>query len=717
MTTLATPERRVAGSDDRAAGPLLSSSRSSQNPSSPSSTRQQSVSQLTVEAALGNANGDVAAALEAVLSERNMLSSQNAQLWKLIEKQRAVHGNAIKELERVRAERDRALARIDPERTQKKVPAHRSSSSSTAGLSAGVRLTDTPSPASERQNGHRYPMIRHQSDDGTQGQLGLRTDMFLLTSPVSLSSPRSSTTATPVLSASRSHEPLRPSEQQQQPLSTSPPAHTSTTPLTNGTPSPSDLVEPAQSPTLSPSDSSPPPSTSASTQLLQSKNLHEQSAPAAPKVSTVVDLSPNIPVVSSAIAATPSVGSPPAKQSSLPSSSSQVIISPPTPGLSVPPIPNRSLARESRISLPDEARRYITSMQESPMPSPSPRQASFTTNTLNGRIVEEPDSFETDDDKTQGPSAFHATDVSIAPGRSSQESNNEVLTNAFSGPLSDHTDGPSAFLDLDDDDDGSDTAETPLTEQNTQAPPFSPFATTFGSSVSGPYRQPPPSSVDTSIAPQTAYLANASSRHQPSMVSNPSTARDPLLSGPDMETRSINASPSQVAHGPSYSTTLSPGMKRIPPSSTTQAQVQAQRMAYAQAHNQDYNQTPQIHAASQPHNAGSVYGASGRARLMAPDLPRCKVSVVGSNIRANERGKEVLSFVVQVSPTGSADAADSWKVEKLYSEVLSLDARIRSRLNRSDFKRLGSLPDNKLFKDHAPAKVDQRKVSYTKWHV
>jgi RalA-binding protein 1 len=120
---------------------------------------------------MSNANGNATVALENVLAERNMLSSQNTQLWKLIEKQRAVHGNAMKELERVRAERDRALAKLNPEHAYRKASMHMSSSSSTTGLNASTRLTESPSPGPERQNGHRYPMIRHQSDDGAYASL------------------------------------------------------------------------------------------------------------------------------------------------------------------------------------------------------------------------------------------------------------------------------------------------------------------------------------------------------------------------------------------------------------------------------------------------------------------------------------------------------------------------------------------------------------------
>lgn len=116
---------------------------------------------------MSTANGDTAVALESVLAERNMLSSQNSQLWKLIEKQRAVHSNAMKELERVRAERDKALAKLDPERAHRKSTIVRSPSSSMgSGPGASTHVPESPSTAQERQNGHRIPMTRHQSDDG-----------------------------------------------------------------------------------------------------------------------------------------------------------------------------------------------------------------------------------------------------------------------------------------------------------------------------------------------------------------------------------------------------------------------------------------------------------------------------------------------------------------------------------------------------------------------
>lgn len=46
------------------------------------------------------------AALEQAVTERNAICGQNAQLWKLMEKQRGAQTNLLKDLERIRAERD-----------------------------------------------------------------------------------------------------------------------------------------------------------------------------------------------------------------------------------------------------------------------------------------------------------------------------------------------------------------------------------------------------------------------------------------------------------------------------------------------------------------------------------------------------------------------------------------------------------------------------------
>ncbi|GAA5906317.1 hypothetical protein JCM8208_003514 [Rhodotorula glutinis] len=112
--------------------------------------------------------------------------------------------------------------------------------------------------------------------------------------------------------------------------------------------------------------------------------------------------------------------------------------------------------------------------------------------------------------------------------------------------------------------------------------------------------------------------------------------------------------------------------------------------------------------------------------LTPAQLPHARVRVASSNIRLSERGKEVVSFVVDVelpasslssATTSSADGAAAaaldvsrWRVEKKHADVLALDAAVRSKASRSEAKGLASLPDKNLFKDHAPHKSDQRKA-------
>src|ERR1700722_13163004 len=103
-----------------------------------------------------------------------------------------------------------------------------------------------------------------------------------------------------------------------------------------------------------------------------------------------------------------------------------------------------------------------------------------------------------------------------------------------------------------------------------------------------------------------------------------------------------------------------------------------------------------------------VPSASFRALpLLSSDLPYTQIQVSNSSIKPNDRGKDVLSFIVAVEP---GHGKDGWKVEKLYSDVLGLDSRVRASVGKGMGKKIASLPEGRLWRDHAPAKVDQRKV-------
>lgn len=102
-------------------------------------------------------------------------------------------------------------------------------------------------------------------------------------------------------------------------------------------------------------------------------------------------------------------------------------------------------------------------------------------------------------------------------------------------------------------------------------------------------------------------------------------------------------------------------------------------------------------------------------RLDAGLLPFVNLSVSGSNLRASERGKEIVSFYIAIDvkpPQGRIPQYSSWRVEKTYSDVLNLDARIKQKHGKTVSKRMTGvqLPDQTLFKDHAPSKVDKRKA-------
>lgn len=105
-----------------------------------------------------------------------------------------------------------------------------------------------------------------------------------------------------------------------------------------------------------------------------------------------------------------------------------------------------------------------------------------------------------------------------------------------------------------------------------------------------------------------------------------------------------------------------------------------------------------------------------RPILSPSSLPFCFLRVGSSNLSLTDKGKETVSFIIEInipatnSVTGEVTTA-GWKVEKLYSEIVKLDSLVRSKINRQELKSLRSLPDKALFKDHSPYKSDQRKVS------
>ncbi|KAH6916200.1 signal transducer [Coprinopsis sp. MPI-PUGE-AT-0042] len=116
---------------------------------------------------------------------------------------------------------------------------------------------------------------------------------------------------------------------------------------------------------------------------------------------------------------------------------------------------------------------------------------------------------------------------------------------------------------------------------------------------------------------------------------------------------------------------------------------------------------PHQHDMTQQPGSQAVSASFRALPLLSTDLPHTAIQVSHSFVRPNDRGKEVLSFIVSVNP---GHGKPGWKVEKMYSDVLTLDQRIRQSVGKSVGKKISSLPEGKLWKDHAPAKVDQRKA-------
>ena len=194
----------------------------------------------------------------------------------------------------------------------------------------------------------------------------------------------------------------------------------------------------------------------------------------------------------------------------------------------------------------------------------------------------------------------------------------------------------------------------------------------------------------------------------------------PPVSNPFIQRQALAAPEAQLhAQGrPHHETPLQAQVSIQPPSPTKLVQATEQPGGYTHsahprseeiislpqqkiAHRQD-SRLQQLQDQQQPEAV-----AFRALPLLSSDLPHTNITVSHSFVRPNDRGKEVLSFIVFVDP---GNGRDGWKVEKMYSDVLGLDQRVRNSVGKGVGKRIANLPEGKLWKDHAPAKVDQRKV-------
>lgn len=201
--------------------------------------------------------------------------------------------------------------------------------------------------------------------------------------------------------------------------------------------------------------------------------------------------------------------------------------------------------------------------------------------------------------------------------------------------------------------------------------------------------------------------------------------------GPKLRAEDFPLPPSTNVHDTSGATSL-PNQTSVPQTVDYPSQTPPHRQTVTMLADDlaDGPQTPTANTYNPQAQAAQMSGTTAASNggspfralpLLPHDLPRTRILVTSSSVRPNERGKDVLSFVVYVDPNGVSDTTgggkgkgkgkEGWSVEKMYSDVLGLDQRVRARVGKSVGKRIANLPDGKLWRDHAPSKVDQRKVS------
>ena len=351
------------------------------------------------------------------------------------------------------------------------------------------------------------------------------------------------------------------------------------------------------------------------------------------------------------------------------------------------------VARDSRITLPDETSRYLnySHLIDSPMSSPGPGATTMPTN-----VQREGSSPPSPLRGVPGPSQEEEAPV---PGPSK-------ITPPSASP-------PGEFVDLKSTDDGefaANSSQEPaaVARQLEQYPvpssvpqqQFGKTGSTVAPAGSAPPRPPRrPRSVDAIGSSHTSSQGSAV-EPVPSLevrVSSDTTARS--ISGTGSTVSSTTFSSSPHAH-PNFAP------QAMTPTGQQQQQPQRQQQQYSRRPNsQQQQESPPAPSYSSASDLPRIeYKA---AKLTNDDLAHTVIRVDGSAIRSNDRGKEVLSFLISVIVKGR----EPWKVEKLYSDVLTLDGRVRVGASKTQGKKIAPLPDNKLFKDNAPAKVDQRKAA------
>ncbi|KAF8449064.1 hypothetical protein L210DRAFT_3387890 [Boletus edulis BED1] len=314
---------------------------------------------------------------------------------------------------------------------------------------------------------------------------------------------------------------------------------------------------------------------------------------------------------------------PPIRSTPVPSTHPTSFIPPSSSSLSsglLSPIPedSKSVNRNSDVSLPDETKRYIINMDDSPLQSPG------------------------------------LTAVATIPGppQTCHGANTGKISPSKLGHVGAYSGDETEFLDMDEEEESEETEQQqPLSAINNDK-----------SADTDDYSTPPshgPTQLPSAPEPVVASQTHWQSQSDASMLSQSQSSIEstPLTSHPDSPSPESYLSLTKSTHGTSGNGP-SPTFRALP--------------------------------------------------LIANDLKTTRVMVSHSSIRPNDRGKEVLSFEIDVHP---GNGKESWKVEKLYSDVLGLDHRLRAIVGKGVAKKIATLPEGKFWRDHAPAKSDQRKAA------
>jgi hypothetical protein len=87
-----------------------------------------------------------------------------------------------------------------------------------------------------------------------------------------------------------------------------------------------------------------------------------------------------------------------------------------------------------------------------------------------------------------------------------------------------------------------------------------------------------------------------------------------------------------------------------------------------------------------------------------------RVKVVGSLIKINDKGKEIVSFIILISKLNNNGNEENEKIEKTYNDFVQLDTKLRNQNDKILLAKIGKLPDKSLFNSNSPTKRDQRKI-------